>query len=296
MQLFERERDSAYRDMLTGLYNYRLFREHLSREIFRADRYSKPLSLVMIDVDHFKVYNDTAGHEAGNRMIQEIAKLITGSLRKTDFAARYGGDEFVLILPATPKTSAQIIAERARRIIEEHELVADGAAPESQLTVSMGVATLPADAADPSELVRKADRALYLAKAAGKNQVVLYGQSRRSFGRISIAVPGSFRVMADVAHPFNTVNVSEAGLAFRTERDLSVGTVIEFTIQTDPDREVSGTGRVVHVEAETDGLNRVAVTIIDAGNADRARLVRLVREYAAGDFPIGESPEIDRPA
>jgi GGDEF domain-containing protein len=108
MQLFESERDSAYRDMLTGLYNYRLFREHLAREIFRADRYSKPLSLVMIDVDHFKPYNDGAGHEAGNHALQEVAKLITGSLRKTDFAARYGGDEFALILPATAKTSANL--------------------------------------------------------------------------------------------------------------------------------------------------------------------------------------------
>jgi diguanylate cyclase (GGDEF)-like protein len=290
MKLFERERDSAYRDMLTGLYNYRLFLDHLQREAFRADRYSKPLSLLMIDVDHFKNYNDGNGHEDGNQALREVASLITGSLRKTDFAARYGGDEFALILPATPKTSAQLIAERTREIVDRHEFVNQDALSGGELTISVGVATLPADAADANELVRHADRALYLAKAAGKNQVRLYGQSRRSFGRVNVTMPGAFRMLADETHTLSTINLSEGGLLFRTDQELPAGAMVEFTVTTDADRQITASGRVVHVEEDGDGAYRIAVCLVDAQSTDRARLLRLIRQAAVSDLPLDDGP------
>jgi diguanylate cyclase (GGDEF)-like protein len=276
MQLFERERDSAYRDMLTGLYNYRLFSEHLAREVFRADRYSKPLSLVMIDVDNFKRYNDSNGHEAGNQALRDVARMITGALRKTDFAARYGGDEFALVLPSTPKTSAVIVAERIRQSVDRHVFKDQDALPGGELSMSMGVATLPADAHDGAELVRQADRALYVAKAAGRNQVVLYGQSRRSFGRIDLQLEGSLQQLAETSYPYTTINVSEGGLLLRTTHELPIGGLIEFTMSLDEDRTIRGSGRVVHVERMKDGACRTAVSITHLGNMDRARLVKLI--------------------
>jgi diguanylate cyclase (GGDEF)-like protein len=293
MQLFERERASAYRDELTGLYNYRLFREHLTREVSQANRFGQPVSLVMLDVDDFKRYNDCNGHEAGNLALAGVAKLLTSVLRKGDFAARYGGEEFALILPSTPKTNAHLVAERTRASVEQRHFVGEESLTEGRLTLSAGIATFPADAVDAAELIRHADRALYVAKARGKNQVSLYGQSRRSFGRLSLTVPGTFRILADESHTLTTVNLSEAGLLFRTDMEMRVGTILELNVQTDPDRQITATGRVVHVENGGDGTFRTAAHITDASNADRAHLMNLIRDSGTKEFAIVEPPDLD---
>ncbi len=272
IQLFAQAQASAYRDELTGLYNYRLFREHLSRELIRSERSGTPLSLVMVDVDNFKSYNDSNGHEAGNQALVKVAELLTGLLRKTDIPARYGGEEFALILPATPKTSAQLVAERTRESIERQAFVEGEVEASGNLTVSMGVATFPADAADTGELVRHADRALYVAKSRGRNQVALYGESRRSFGRVNVTISGSFRILTPDSHAMTTVNLSESGVMFRTDQELPVGTVIEFKMQfPDSLQPITASGRIVHVE-EREGQFLTAVHITDARNADRAAL------------------------
>jgi len=282
IQLFAQAQASAYRDELTGLYNYRLFREHLSRELFRSERSSTPLSLVMIDVDNFKAYNDGHGHEAGNQALVAVAKLLTGLLRKTDIPARYGGEEFALILPATPKISAHLVAERTRESVERHVFADEEPEPGCDLTVSMGIATFPADAADTGELVRRADRALYVAKSQGKNQVVLYGESRRSFGRVNVAIPGDFRILTSDSHAMTTVNVSESGVMFRTDRELPVGTVIEFKMNPPGSRDpITASGRIVHID-EQDGQFLTAVHITDTRNPDRAALGKLVQGSRRG--------------
>ncbi len=171
LQLFEQTRTYAYRDDMTGLPNHRYFVESLDREMLRARRSNQPMSLVMVDVDDFKHYNDRHGHEAGNLVLAEIARLLTASLRDEDNVARYGGEEFALILPATPKAGAQLVAERTRSAIEERDIPHEGLRSQGCVTVSMGIATFPGDADRAGELVRCADRALYLAKSGGKNQV-----------------------------------------------------------------------------------------------------------------------------
>ncbi len=282
IRLFAQTQESAYRDGLTGLYNYRVFREHLSRELFRSERNGTPLSLVMVDVDNFKSYNDAGGHEAGNQALVTVAKLLSGLLRKTDIPARYGGEEFALILPATPKTSAQLVAERARESVENHLFVDGESEWSGNLTVSMGIATFPADAADTGELVRHADRALYMAKNRGKNQVALYGENRRSFGRVNTTIPGSFRTLESGSYAMTTVNVSGSGVMFRTDQELLVGTVIEFKIRPDGSgRPITASGRIVHVNKQ-DGCFLTAVHITDTRNADRAALLRFLEESGSG--------------
>jgi diguanylate cyclase (GGDEF)-like protein len=269
MQLFERTRDSAYRDELTGLHNYRLFREYLQRETLRSERSGDPLSLIMADVDDFKVYNDARGHEAGNEALAAIAGLIEGALRRADVAARYGGEEFALILPGTSKLEAGGVAERVRAAVER----------KARLTVSLGVATFPGDAVEAGELVRRADRALYAAKAGGKNQVQLYARSSRSFDRVDAALDVRARVAAGEPLRMVTRNVSEAGLSLACADELPSGALLELVLALPAgDRPVGAVGRVVHVDPDPRGGFAVAVRLIDMGDADRMRLVEFTRQ------------------
>jgi diguanylate cyclase (GGDEF)-like protein len=174
----------ALQDSLTGLKNRRAFEENYARELARAARNKAPLSVLFIDVDHFKSYNDTHGHPAGDRLLQKIAALFdTGSVaagRAADIVARYGGEEFVIVLPDTHKEGALVRAERVRQIVESTGF--DGAAsqPFGRITISLGVATYPDDANDDTELLLKADNALLQAKLEGRNQVRVWAEKTQA--------------------------------------------------------------------------------------------------------------------
>jgi len=206
-RLYRRVQDQAVTDGLTGLYNHRHFYERLDQEIARARRYGTPVSLLMIDIDDFKAFNDRHGHLAGDIVLREMAVALRVELRQNlDIAARYGGEEFTVILPNTPMaalTEAQMemdlagklakgrggeeppapghrdgagqVAERIRRRVAEMEFVAGDGKPLSRLTVSCGVAVFPHGTDTPEELVGNADAALYKAKRAGKDRVETYG-------------------------------------------------------------------------------------------------------------------------
>jgi diguanylate cyclase (GGDEF)-like protein len=158
-------------DGLTDLYNYRTFYEMLETEIIRSKRYLHPLSLLMIDLDDLKVYNDTLGHPAGDAVLKEVAWLLRKSVRNLDVVARYGGDEFAVILIETDKEGAVAIAERLSRLVEETSFEHEEVLPRQTMTISTGIATYPTDATDKMELVTKADNALYEAKMMGGNLV-----------------------------------------------------------------------------------------------------------------------------
>jgi diguanylate cyclase (GGDEF)-like protein len=279
LRLFEQTQASAYRDELTGLCNFRLFREHLSRELQQAERYGSPLSIVMVDIDDFKNYNDTNGHEAGNEVLTTMAGLLADSLRRSDVPARYGGEEFVLVLPATPKSDARLVAERARVAIEQHPFPHRETQPGGALTVSMGVATCPADGRDERSLVRHADQAMYVAKARGKNQVYLYGEDRRSFSRIQARLDGTFCVLEPDFHSLTTVNISERGLLFVVDHQLALGALIDVRLMLPHcDREIAATGRVVRVEEKNDNLYQAALRIVEIGTQDRITLARYIED------------------
>ena len=158
----------AVTDDLTQVYNYRFIKTALRREIKRAGRFGQELSLVMIDVDNLKSYNDHHGHLRGSFLLKEMAALLAAGVRSFDLIAKYGGDEFTVILPQTGREGALIVAERLREVIAEHSfpLAACG-----EITISLGVATFPADETDGNGLIRAADRALYRAKQQGRNRV-----------------------------------------------------------------------------------------------------------------------------
>ncbi len=151
----------AIRDGLTGVYNRRYFMEIMFMEFARLKRQPTMLSLLMIDLDDFKNYNDTRGHPAGDELLKKAAGIFKSSLRESDAVCRYGGEEFVVLLPLADKKNAQIIAERIR---EQFRLYLE-------TTISIGVATFPVDANDSQTLLENADKALYKAKQTGKNKV-----------------------------------------------------------------------------------------------------------------------------
>ena len=175
----------AYQDGLTGLPNRRHFDQAITVEIERALDKGHPLSLVMVDIDHFKRVNDTYGHAVGDTVLCHVARLLREEARRTDVPARYGGEEFAIILPATGKTLTRLVAERLRATVE-HSPIDLGDGRLAQLTISVGFATLDSDGA-PAALAERADRALYRAKENGRNRVeewraVVLGESAGAAG------------------------------------------------------------------------------------------------------------------
>jgi diguanylate cyclase (GGDEF)-like protein len=165
-------------DSLTGLLNRRYFQERLAEEVDRSTRHSKPLSLMMIDADHFKQYNDNNGHPAGDKALVMIARCLRDGVRAIDVVSRFGGEEFAVILPETRKDEALEIGERLRQGVESVYFPGEESLPGGCLTVSIGVASFADDARDLKSLIQRADRALYQAKARGRNTIVPYGGQR----------------------------------------------------------------------------------------------------------------------
>lgn len=170
-----RMRESLYmqsvRDPLTGLFNRRYLTETLARELAHAARLDKPLAVAMLDVDHFKPFNDEYGHEAGDTVLREVADCLQGNVRASDLAARHGGEEFVLVLLETGRENATAVTEKIRRAIARLELHHEGVHLGST-TVSAGVAVFPDDGDTPEDLLQAADRNLYEAKSRGRDRVV----------------------------------------------------------------------------------------------------------------------------
>ena len=156
----------AVTDTMTELANRRAFMERLREEIARAQRYSYPFLMLMLDVDDFKGYNDTFGHPAGDIVLREIAEVMRETVREGDLVARYGGEEFAALLPQTDSRQGRIVAERIRDAVERHSF------PNRRITVSIGAAEFELDGADAESIIDSSDRALFVAKRSGRNRVV----------------------------------------------------------------------------------------------------------------------------
>ncbi|HPM42694.1 MAG TPA: sensor domain-containing diguanylate cyclase, partial [Candidatus Omnitrophota bacterium] len=161
-------------DWMTKLWNYGKFQRHLSIEMEKSKVHGSCLSLAMMDIDNFKYYNDTFGHMKGDEALKRIAEVLKTKSRKVDIVSRYGGEEFAIVMPGTPKENARLFAERIRNEIER--LYADDLEipQEKRVSISIGIATFPDDAETKDELISRSDLALYEAKRSGKNRACLY--------------------------------------------------------------------------------------------------------------------------
>ena len=173
LRLRQRLREQATRDPLTGLYNRRYLEESLDRELHRTNREGAPLCVAMLDLDYLKQFNDTFGHEAGDRVLRELGRVLSEKLRKSDICCRFGGEEFVLVLPGSSLADAQHRVEQIRLLVKGLQVRHDDRIL-GRLTVSGGVAASPEHGSTGPELLRAADDALYSAKQAGRDQVLAF--------------------------------------------------------------------------------------------------------------------------
>lgn len=170
--LYEKVQKLSITDGLTKLYSHRYFKQRLEEELILANRYSSHLSLLILDIDHFKHYNDNYGHVAGDHVLMEVAKILREQSDMTHLVARYGGEEMVVVAPETTKEQAMELAEKIRKTVESYAFAVGKET--TNVTVSIGVATFPQDSQASLDLIGKADKALYAAKSRGRNRIVAY--------------------------------------------------------------------------------------------------------------------------
>ena len=289
LKVFEETQASAYRDELTGLHNFRFFQEYLAWELSRCERHGGTFSIVMSDLDNFKDYNDRFGHNQGNATLRVVANAMVEAGREEDVVARYGGEEFVVIMPATSKDAAAGVADRVREAVGDIELSADD--PTHRVTMSFGVANYPLDAGSTDDLVRCADRAMYIAKARGKNQVQLYGANRRAHRRIPAVVQGEIRLFEKERRPFSTLDISERSLRVNVDSAVPVNAIVEFTLMlTEQGQEVSAHGRVIRSDPCEGETHELAISIMDIDSRQHVTLKRYLRALASEDPVVFEPP------
>jgi diguanylate cyclase (GGDEF)-like protein/putative nucleotidyltransferase with HDIG domain len=178
MRILERTETESLHDDLTDLPNRRFLHDILVREVSRSQRTHRPLSVINIDLDHFKAINDVHGHHHGDEVLRRFGRVLSAQVRSIDLAARYGGEEFMVLLPDTDKEGGQMVAEKVRRAAAELDIAPHSSKDPvgaSRLSLSAGVASFPEDAEDEETLLRHADQAMYLAKSLGRNQVIAFG-------------------------------------------------------------------------------------------------------------------------
>jgi diguanylate cyclase (GGDEF)-like protein len=175
----------AFTDYLTGLRTRGYFEQQLELEFKRAERKQQKFSLLMIDIDHFKVLNDTFGHHVGDQLLRDVTSILMKDMREVDTVARYGGEEFVIILPETTETGAVFVAQRLRRAVDQAKFFAGSPHSVQHLTISIGVAVYDTDAQFKRDLIEFADAALYAAKHAGRNRVMCYSELSKQGREVS---------------------------------------------------------------------------------------------------------------
>ena len=248
--LLDQREQNALVDELTGLFNRRFFNSVLAKQVATAQRFGQTFSLLMLDVDRFKLYNDTHGHLAGDRALADMARLLQLGARDIDYVVRYGGEEFVVILPQANKEQALTVAERHRWAIRQHPFPGEESQPGGHLTVSLGVATYPVDARDARSLVAQADLALYQAKRHGRDQAWPAEPERRRHPR------APFEGQVDIRHRRTSheylsgrvLDISLSGLRLASPEPVIAGQSLDLVLHAPQgDVQVRLQGRAVHL-------------------------------------------------
>jgi diguanylate cyclase (GGDEF)-like protein len=282
IKIYEKTRQETETDELTGLYNYRYFRRAIDLEVCRSQRYHAPLSLVLFDADNFKFYNDANGHMAGNKALKKLAGIIRRTVREVDVVARFGGEEFAVLLPETNKQGAFTIAERICRAVEQARFAYRKNQPNGRFSISGGVATLHVDARDSTALIKKADQALYQAKARGKNQVALYVDELREYERVHTAIMGQLDCGRGMSTPVLLQDISEGGMLFSCEQLLPLASQCELDFPLPGENcEVRCRIKVRRVEEHAvDRHYSIGASIVQMQPKHRSALQRFIRALA----------------
>ena len=230
VRLFQRTRELSITDEVTPLHNFRYFHQALDRELKLVNRYGSTLSLLFVDLDRFKPINDQYGHLRGSRTLREVGFLIRAAVRETDIPARYGGDEFVVILPQTDGPSARVLAEKLRRLVEGHTFLQEEGI-NARLGVSLGVANYPEEATTKEALIRLADKRMYEDKDVPEDGAVIESAGtllyRRNGGKLEVLIVhpwGPYNRRAPWSIPKGRINPGEdLEVAARRETEEETG-------------------------------------------------------------------------
>jgi len=265
IHVFQDQLKSIKHDSLTGLYSRSMFDETYGREFSRAKRYETQLSVLFLDLDDFKSVNDMFGHLAGDLLLKDIGRIIKNEIRAEDSAARYGGDEFVVILPQTGKVDALILSERIRTKVESLNLEYED--KNISPTISGGLASFPIDAKTEKDLLNYADRSLYRAKEFGKNEIIAYSHNKRRYIRIGFEGSINIRQISNIdgflSYPAKGKNISLSGLIFESEVCFELGSKVELTITMLKSKSpVVIIGTVVRVEIFDSKLYDIGVSFL----------------------------------
>ena len=290
IDLFLQKERTALIDELTGLYNRRFFNRVLKREIEHARRYDQPFSLLMLDIDNFKDYNDIHGHQAGDRALNEFAEILKQNARLIDHTIRYGGEEFAIILPRADIKQARLSAERHLIAVETHTFSGQEKLPLGNFTVTIGVATYPINAQDGLELIQKADEALYIGKQRGRNRVVAISleEKRRKF-RYPLHVEMLFRLRDAAEKLFDrgtTLDISQIGMLCQTDEPVEAGRMLEIVLRHPFDgSELNLLARSVRLEKNPEKDRSYFLGLsIELGSEKEEKALQALVENASRNF------------
>ncbi len=278
-------------DSLTGLHSRRAFNEVFVREIGRASRYGKELSVLFFDLDDFKKVNDTYGHLAGDDALRNVARIVMGEIRTIDVASRYGGEEIVVVLPETSKAAAFVVGERIREKVENLKLSYKDQI--INLTISGGIATLPIDATDTKNLIACADIAVYKAKEAGKNNIVIYSENRRRFIRVDFITDihvheVDSKEKIDILD-IKSTDLSTGGILFKSSHSIDMGSQVQLKIPTGTvDEPLLVAGTVVRVEKFSSDQFDIGISFIKVDGSARNELSRCIRKCICEEISVGQ--------
>ncbi len=283
INVFEKAIQASRYDRLTNLFNRKSLDDELIREMSSAKRHSQDLSLLFFDLDDFKVINDTYGHQAGDLVLKSVANIIIKEKRTEDIAARYGGEELILILPKTDKKIAMIVGERIRLAVEEMKIDFEG--KKISVTTSGGLASFPINAEEIAELISCADQALYTAKSIGKNNITPYSPDKRRYLRLSFIRDISVSKLGFEDNRMiqtQTMNISVGGILFMNSYKLELGTRIQLSVPIKNRDALLIIGSVVRVEFLGENKYEIGVSasLQEIDKITRTELSKLLKQEA----------------
>jgi diguanylate cyclase (GGDEF)-like protein len=283
LDIYSKIVQSMVTDGLTGLYNSVSFQAELEREIERCNRYGSFASLIIFSIDNFKKFNDTYGRQSGDMALKEFASVMKEKSRKVDLLARYDEETFACLLPMTNTNKALMVAERIREAIEKRDIpLGRGSSHFGRITCSGGIAALGSEILDSADqLIDRANRALYRAKAEGKNHIFVDFFEKREVVRLDFPLLLSYRKTdetTDEKHDVKMINFGGCGVLLQCTEKLALSSMIdiEFSLSDISDEKFIVSGKVVRIEEKESGQIDVAVQFVEINQEDRTKIYRIL--------------------